>query len=222
MQNQHKKQFDAKSTHQTKDRCSKCVDTAYIEGVQCPAKKYQCKACHKFGHFTSLCFQERQTISKPRRPKVQQLNAGTVYAKEGVISGQSEKDSSSKHSFCLQVKIKHNKADRQKIHRPIHLITNLAYRLKPHHIRNLYLRAKLDTYVDVNVMPASVYKLVFQDPNMKKLDPSSLEIETYTTDTVKIAGSCVFYLVHLDTKKLMEVTFYVVMNDGRVLLSCKM
>ena len=70
-------------------------------------------------------------------------------------------------------------------------------------------------------MPASVYKLVFQDPNMKKLDPSSLEIGIYPTDTVKIVGFCVFYLVHPDTKKLMEVTFYVAMNNGRVLLSCK-
>ena len=67
-------------------------------------------------------------------------------------------------------------------------------------------------------MPASVYKLVFQDPNMNNLDPRSLEIGTYTTDTVKIVGSCVFYLVHLDTNKLMEETFYVAMNDGSVLL----
>ena len=70
-------------------------------------------------------------------------------------------------------------------------------------------------------MPASVYKLVFQDPKMKKHDPSSLEIGTYTTDTVKIVGSCVFYPVRLDTKKLMEVTFYVAMNDESVLLSCR-
>ena len=70
-------------------------------------------------------------------------------------------------------------------------------------------------------MPASVYKLVFQNPSMKKLNPSSLEIGTYTTDTVKIVGSCVFYLVHPDIKKLVEVTFYVAMNDGSVLLSCK-
>ena len=49
---------------------------------------------------------------------------------------------------------------------------------------------------------------------------STLEIGTYTTDTVKIIGSCVFYLVHLDTKKLHEVTFFVVINDDSVLLSC--
>ena len=70
-------------------------------------------------------------------------------------------------------------------------------------------------------MPASVYRLVFKEPKMKKLTPSSLEIGTYTTDTVKIVGSCMFYLVHMDIKKLMDVTFFVAVNDGSMLLSCK-
>ena len=69
-------------------------------------------------------------------------------------------------------------------------------------------------------MLASVYKVVFNDPELKKLAPSNLEISIYTTDTVKIVGSCLFYLVHPDTKKLQEVTFYVAKNDGSVLLSC--
>ena len=56
-------------------------------------------------------------------------------------------------------------------------------------------------------MPANVYKLVFTDTDLKKLAPSPLEIDSYTTDTVKSVGSCVFYLVHLNTKKLHEVTF---------------
>ena len=70
-------------------------------------------------------------------------------------------------------------------------------------------------------MPASVYKLVFNDSKMQKLAPSNLQVGTYTTDTVKIVGSCEFYFVHQDTTKLMEVTFYVAMNGGSVLLSCK-
>ena len=70
-------------------------------------------------------------------------------------------------------------------------------------------------------MPASIYQLVFKDPKMQKLTPSNLQVVTYTTDSVKIVGSCKFYLVHLDTKKLLETTFYVAMNDGSVLLSCK-
>ena len=57
VQSQHKKRFDVKSAHQNKDRCSKCGDSAHVEGFQCPAKKFQCKACHRFGHFTSLCYQ---------------------------------------------------------------------------------------------------------------------------------------------------------------------
>ena len=61
---------------------------------------------------------------------------------------------------------------------------------------------------------------MFNDPELKKLASSNLEIGTYTTNTVKIVGSCLFYLFHQDTKKLQEVTFYVAKNDGRVILSC--
>ena len=69
-------------------------------------------------------------------------------------------------------------------------------------------------------MPASVYRLVFQNLELKKLAPSTMEIGTYTTDTVKIVGSCILYLVHPGTKKLHEVVFYITGNDGSVLLSC--
>ena len=61
---------------------------------------------------------------------------------------------------------------------------------------------------------------MFQDPDHKMLAPSKLEIGTYTTNAVKLVGSCVFYLVHPNTKCLQEVTFYVTSNNGSVLLSC--
>ena len=38
VQTHHKKRFDPKRAHNNKDRCSKCGDTAHIEGFQCPAK----------------------------------------------------------------------------------------------------------------------------------------------------------------------------------------
>ena len=93
-----------------------------------------------------------------------QLQAGTVHAKESAIYSQSENDSSSEDSFCLQVKVKYTQANLQRIPRPTHLITNLAYRLKPHHTTNLYLKARVDTCADVNIMPTSMYRLVFKDP----------------------------------------------------------
>ena len=190
-------------------------------GIPVSIQKNQCKTCHKFGHFTSLCFQKKQASSKPRRPKAHQWQAGTVYAKESALYDHSEEDSTSEDSFCLQVKIKCTLDKKQEASRPVHLITSLAYRLKSHNTRNLYVRARLDTFMDVNLMPASVYKPVFNDSKMQKLAPSNLQVGTYTTDTVKIVGSCKFYLVCPDIKKLMEVTFYVAMNDGSVLLSCK-
>ena len=78
MQHEHQRQFDIKSAHQSKDRCSKCGDSAHVEGFQLPAKKFQCKACHMFGHFTSLCYQKKQALFKSRKPKVHQLQTGTV------------------------------------------------------------------------------------------------------------------------------------------------
>ena len=56
---QHKKQVDIKNAHQNKDRCSKCGNSAHVEGFRCPAKKFQCKACHKFGHLTNLFLPEK-------------------------------------------------------------------------------------------------------------------------------------------------------------------
>ena len=168
-----------------------------------------------------MCFQKKQANVKPRRPKAHQLQAGAVYEKGSASYGHSYEDSTSEDSFCLQVRIKCKQGKEQKVPRPTHLITNLAYRLKPHHTINLNFRARLDTCADVNLMPASMYQLVFNDTKMQILAPSNLQVGTYTTDTVKIVGSCTFYLVHLDTKKYIEVTFYVAMNDKSVLLSCK-
>ena len=215
----NKKSFDPRSTYKQKDRCSKCGDSTHLEGFTCPAKKYQCKSCHKFGNFTSLCFikgQQKQTYHKPHKTKAHQLTAGTIQA----YDSQSESECS-ENSFCLHLQVKHVQAQTKVDKKPACLITNLPYRMKMHEIRNLYLRARLDTCANVNIMPASVYKLVFHDPNLEKLIPNKLQIGTYTNDMVKIVGTCKLYLVHPDTKKLIETIFYVATNDGSVLLSCK-
>ena len=77
--NSYKKSFDAKNVYKNKERCQKCGDSIQIEGIQCPPKKFQCKSCHKSGHFTSLCCQKKQTSFKARKPKAYMLQAGAVY-----------------------------------------------------------------------------------------------------------------------------------------------
>ena len=59
-----KKLFNPSQAHSSSDRCSKCGDTKHAQGFACPAKKYQCKACKKYGHFTSLCFSKQKPRTK--------------------------------------------------------------------------------------------------------------------------------------------------------------
>ena len=49
------------------------------------------------------------------------------------------------------------------------LYANIPYRLQPYHRHNKYLHVQLDTCADVNLIPESVYKLVFNDPYTSKL-----------------------------------------------------
>ena len=62
---------------------------------------------------------------------------------------------------------------------------------------------------------------MFKDPQLKKLTPSNMEIETYTTEVMKIIGMCHFYLVHPKSKQLSKVMFFVAKENGSILLSCR-
>ena len=200
------------------NQCSKCGDTAHWEGFACPAKKYQCKVCHKFGHFMSQCFQKKQyNQQKYRQPKAHQIQMEESHS---YIHDYSSESSSAEDSFCLQVKVQGpNKKTQQPSH-ITHLITNIAYKLKPHHTRNKYIRAWIDTGTEVNLMPVSIYKLIYQDNDLHKLSPCNLKIGTYTADTLNIIGTMVIYLIHPDTKQPTEMTFHIAASKGSVLLSC--
>ena len=200
------------------NRCSKCGNTTHWEGFTCPAKKYQCKVCHKFGHFTSQCFQKKQYLQhRFRQPKAHQIQVDESYNHlENYLSDVS----SSEDSFGLQVRVRKQTKGTQKLPNNTHLITNIAYRLKPHHTRNQYLRARIDTGAEVNLMPISVYRLIHHDCDLKKLTPCNLKIGTYMTDTIRIIGTTIIYLIHPDSKKPTKMTFHIASIEGSILLSC--
>ena len=181
------------------NRCSKCGDTAHHVGFTCPAKKYQCKACHKFGHFTSQCFQKKQhSQHKFRQPKAHQTQVDDLYDNSDSYPSDV---SSSEDSFCLQVRIRRQLDGTHKIPKLTHLITNIAYQLKQHHTRNQYLRPRIDTGDEVNFMPVSVYRLIYHDHDHQKLTPCKLKIGTYITDTIKIIGTIIIYLIQQETNR---------------------
>ena len=100
---QFKRNFDPKHVHKYNDRCPKCSNSAHLEGFQCLAKKFQYKACHKFGHFTSLCYQRNQQKQAPhmsRKPKAHQLKAGTLSVQENAYQLKSHQ----KRNLYLRVR----------------------------------------------------------------------------------------------------------------------
>ena len=152
--NKIKKSYNNRKPHRASDHCNKCCDSIHMQGFQCPAKKYQCKVCNKYGHFSGLCYQKKTQVhhkNSHRNPKAHQLHAGPM-------------------PFCLQLKAHSNQAEGKQIPQPVHLIMNLAYHLKLHHTRNMYLWACLGMCTNLNIMPASVYQLLFKDPEMKRLN----------------------------------------------------
>ena len=166
------------------DKCSKCGDTPHLEGFRCPASRHQCQYCYKFGHFSHLCFKKKQEAGhkrSSRQPKAHQLRVGK-YSAESPIDNQTDTSfTSSEDSFYLQMKVKNKQAEDN--HSEVqHLVTNLEYKLKPHRRRFKFLRARIDTWSNVYVMPVSVYPVMYKDPDCTKLAPSKKNgIYTYTT-----------------------------------------
>ena len=60
------------------------------------------------------------------------------------------------------------------------LYANIPYRLQTYHKHNKYLCVQLDTCADVNLIPESVYKLVFNDPHTSKLAKNDNDLTVYT------------------------------------------
>ena len=70
-------------------------------------KKFQCKVCHKFGHFTTVCYQKNQQTSGlfiPRKLKAHQLQAGALYTHQDDDRNISE-ESNTDELFRLQIKV---------------------------------------------------------------------------------------------------------------------
>ena len=82
------------------------------------------------------------------------------------------------------------------------------------------LHVRLDTCADVNIVPCSVYQLLFKDPDCTNLALSDLQLSTYTNNKVKLIGACELFVVHPSTKFIKAVTFFVACNEGSVLISC--
>ena len=102
-----------------------------------------------------------------------------------------------------------------------HLYANIPYQIKPYHKHNKYLHVQLDTRTNVNLMPESVYRLVFNDLQTAKLAKNDIDLTVYTRHSVDLIGKCTFYMLSKCTKQPIKVEFYIAKEEGSILLSQK-
>ena len=217
----NKRRFHSECTRP--ERHPKCGDSQHREGFRCPASKHQCKICHKFGHFSSLCYKKRDGLHNPKRslgsPRAHQLKIGFICTQDS-LSGESDGYSSEEDSFCLQLQVQSTQPETSFI-APQHLFTNLKYKLTPQKKRTKFLRSRIDTCTNVNLMPISIYQLLYKGSDCKKIAPSNkCTVKTYSTEKIQIVGSCDLFVLHPDTKCLMVVAFQVTSHEGSVIVSC--
>ena len=84
----------------------------------------------------------------------------------------------------------------------------------------VYMHAYIDTGADVNLMPRDMYIKLYNDANLKDLQPSDIKLGVWGDDEIALLGKCNIYLVYPDTKKSIDITFYVADKSGSTLLSC--
>ena len=72
-----------------------------------------------------------------------------------------------------------------------------------------YLHVQLDTCADVNLMPESIYKLIFNDPHISKLAKNDIDLTVYMRPSVSLIGKCSFYMLSKGTKQPVKVDFYI-------------
>ena len=165
--------------------------------------------------FQQIMLQEKRVRIQEKYKETQ--SSSIMVGRSSAICGQSE---ASYRFQCLQMQVKPAQTKTQ-MNNPQHLVTNIEYTLKPHRKRTKFLRAKIDTCTNVNLMPISVCQLIYKDEYCTKLAPSNkIAVKTYTTEETKIIGSCKLVVVHPDTKCLQEVTFQAVNHEDSFIISC--
>ena len=148
---QANRKFKQEQTN-TEDRCTRCGDTPHMQDFRCPTSRHQYKYCKKTGHFIHIS--QDQTYKKgSHKPQAHQLQ---VRRYSSVDQHYDQEDTSeSEDSFCLHMQIKPEQADQESCETQ-HLFTHLEYKLKYHRMSTMFLRARIDTYSNANVMPASI------------------------------------------------------------------
>ena len=85
------------------------------------------------------------------------------YLVNSMITSVSEEE-----PFCLQMKVQ-DKKDNTSVPVPQHLVTNLEFKVRSYKRKIKFLRARVETCADVNLMPVRICKKLFKDEDCTTL-----------------------------------------------------
>ena len=157
---------------------------------------------------------------KSKKPKGIPTTWWRVLHSRFLYKQEDTDESESKDSFCLQMQIMKLQAYQESCDTQ-HLATNLHYKVKPYGKKTKLLRAKIDMCSNTNVMPASIYKILYNDPECIKLQPSEKKgIQTYTEQKIPVIGSCELFVLHQDDQCFHKVKLQAVSVEGSIIISC--
>ena len=112
------------------NKCNRCGDTLHVKGFQCPARKFQCKTCHKFGHFTAVCYQKSQGQHSSRFIPIKETESPTTVMQGPytplMMLDSSDCESETEDTFCLQMKIHRTCISHPEVPKPVYLMANIA------------------------------------------------------------------------------------------------
>ena len=149
----------------------KCGDTWHRLGFTCTASRYQCRKCKKFGHFTKSCLSTMASVNElnldltGEAAHQQKINALTA----------------SKETFCI-CNVKATKAKNG-------IYTNLKI-----NGTNNYLHTRVDTALDINLLPATIYTQIYEDSNLEHLGPMDISLSMYNDSAIQTFGTCIIPL----------------------------
>ena len=177
--------------------CMWCVNSRHSMNFKCPATHFECKKCHKTGHFTHCC------LTKTAKVNDLNCNFGANFDVNAFVV------SSDDTFYVCNVNVSKKPAKWR-------MYANLQ-------IDNTdnYLWACIDTAADINLMPTTVYTQIFEDPEMESLGLMDINLSVYNDTAIHTLGTCVIPLVSPIDGCRHDTMFYVALHSSSVLFSCE-
>ena len=165
---------------------------------------------HKHSHSNNIkVSQNKHTKSSyQKKPNVQY---------EGADKSDDDDDLIIAYQMCAQPQKTVSSPKVSKSYTKKCLYASIPYRLQPYHKHKKYLSVQLNTCADDNLMPESVYKLVFNNPDTTQLAKNDTDLTVYTKHSVDLICKCTSFMLSKHTKQRIEIDYYIAKDDGSVL-----